>query len=142
MTPVELAPIAPNAKMTPASASNKRLRVLVVEDSEQIAMCVEEALIDAGYVVIGPVGRLKAAVSLAQTEALDAAVVDLDLYGESSLPVLEALNQRAVPFVVATAYDIHQTKLRFSNRPWLSKPYSLNVMLTELRALTGERMPD
>ncbi len=99
-------------------------------------MFVESALIDAGYDVVGPVGRLQLAMDLAQNERLDAAVVDLDLFGQSSIPVLEALNARAVPFVVATAYDIHKARRRFSNRPWLAKPYSLNVMLTEVHALT------
>ncbi len=124
------------------TAGGRPYRVLVVEDSEQIAMFVEAALTDAGYEVVGPASRLKTALELAEQETLDVAVVDLDLYGESSLPVLEALNQRAVPFVIATAYDIHHTRRRFSNRPWLAKPYSLNVMLTELRALTSDAAPD
>jgi len=124
------------------ASGHRPYRVLVVEDSEQIAIFVEAALTDAGYEVVGPVGRLKAALELAEHEALDVAVVDLDLYGESSLPVLETLNQRAVPFVIATAYDIHHTRRRFSNRPWLAKPYSLSVMLTELQSLTSDASPE
>ncbi len=77
-----------------------RPRVPVVEDEAIIAMHLQTVLEDAGWEVVGPVAHAVAALRLARREPLDAALLDLDLRGESGAPVAEALLARGVPVVV------------------------------------------
>ena len=49
------------------------LRILVVEDDMLIAIQIEEVLQGLGCVVVGPVGKLEAAMHLAEAEVIDAA---------------------------------------------------------------------
>jgi DNA-binding NtrC family response regulator len=56
--------------------------------------------------VLGPGATVAEAQTLAASvERIDAAVLDLNLLGESSLPLAEALVGRDVPVVVVTGYD-------------------------------------
>ena len=61
------------------------LRVLVVEDDTLIAVHIEQMLQDLGCVVVGPVGRLDAAIKMANDEALDAAVLDTEVLAPTVL---------------------------------------------------------
>ncbi|MGE4220791.1 MAG: histidine kinase, partial [Alphaproteobacteria bacterium] len=81
------------------------LGVLVVEDEALVALDVAAALRGAGCAVVGPVGRLEAALKLAGEEALDAAVLDVNLGGPMVFPVAEALRARGIPFVFLTGYE-------------------------------------
>ena len=62
-------------------------RVLVVEDELAIAMLLESALEDERCVVVGPCGCLRDALAAARNEALDLAVLDVNLEGEMVFPV-------------------------------------------------------
>ena len=70
------------------------LRVLVVEDDMLIAICVEEVLQSLGCVVVGPVSKLDAAMRMANDEALDAAILDINIRGGRVYPVAERLRAR------------------------------------------------
>ncbi len=67
-------------------------------------MLVEDALEDAGFAVIGPVRSVAQALESLETDKPDAAVLDLNLAGENSVAVADALVARGIPFVVATGY--------------------------------------
>lgn len=54
-------------------------RVLVVEDEALVAMLVEDALLDAGFTVIGPAATVEEAMHFLATERPDAVVLDLNL---------------------------------------------------------------
>ncbi|MGO9547211.1 MAG: response regulator [Rhodomicrobium sp.] len=79
-------------------------RVLVVEDEMLIALDTVDELKSAGCTVLGPVLRLAAAIPLALTEQIDAAVLDVNLAGQYVWPVAEALAGRAVPFIFVTGF--------------------------------------
>lgn len=92
------------------SGSNGGLRVeglsvLVVEDEFLIAMEIEEMLSRHGCRVLGPVASVSAALTLLETEAPEAALLDVNLRGERVTPLARALRQRGVPFLLASAYD-------------------------------------
>jgi CheY-like chemotaxis protein len=78
------------------------LRILVVEDEVLIAGMIEEALTELGCIVIGPTGRLDVALRLAQTEALDGAMLDVSIQGGSAVPVVERLRGRGVSVLVTS----------------------------------------
>ena len=71
-------------------------RILIVEDEALVAMLVEDALLDAGAEVIGPVATVAEALSLLDTASPDAAVLDLNLAGETSTPVADVLAAQGV----------------------------------------------
>lgn len=79
-------------------------RVLVVEDEPVVAMCLEDILEDLGCVTVGPASRLAEGLALAEHEAIDAAILDINLGGERSTGIAEMLIARGVPFVFASGY--------------------------------------
>jgi CheY-like chemotaxis protein len=99
------------------------LRLLVVEDEALVAMMVETILADLGCAVVGPVGRLAAALELVATEALDGAIVDVNVGGEQAYPLADALSAAGVPFVFATGYGRAGIDQRYAGVPVLQKPF-------------------
>lgn len=112
-------------------------RLLVVEDQFLLAEDIVETLTEQGAIVVGPVGQLGAALALAASEQLDAAILDVDLGGHSSSPVAEVLERRGVPYVLATAYDIAQLPRTLQTAPRLSKPYVRRELLASVAELIG-----
>ena len=90
-----------------STATLKGRRILVVEDDYLIAEDVREELQKAGAIVAGPVPSVSEALRLLEGEpSLDAAVLDVNLRdGERSVPIAEALEARAIPFLFATGYN-------------------------------------
>lgn len=111
-------------------------RVLVVEDEMLVAIAIEDILADSHYAVVGPVGTLGAAMALLdRDDAIDAAVIDLNLDGESALPLADALAERGIPFVVCTGYGDARLPPPHQDVPILGKPYGLNELTTKLGQL-------
>ena len=98
-------------------------RVLVVEDEMIVAWLLEDMLADLGYQAVGPAARVDQALAMINTEVIDAAVLDVNLNGQTSYSVADALTVRDVPFVFSTGYD--KTRLLDSYRSFqvLQKPY-------------------
>jgi two-component sensor histidine kinase/ActR/RegA family two-component response regulator len=83
----------------------KGSRILVVEDEVLLAMETANHLAAAGATVIGPANTLPAGLSMAASEQIDGAVLDLNLGGQSAEPLLQFLSRMKVPFVVITGYE-------------------------------------
>jgi CheY-like chemotaxis protein len=110
-------------------------RVLVVEDEMLIAMLIEEALQDLGCVVVGPVGKLDAALRLASEEALDAAVLDVTIRGGQVYPVAERLLARGIPFLLASGYGDWVLPESLRDQPRLTKPFTQHDLEGHVRRL-------
>jgi CheY-like chemotaxis protein len=112
------------------------LRVLVVEDELLLAMDYEEILQGAGCTVLGPFARQAGALSLLERERPDAAVLDMNLDGERSTPVAEALNAQGVPFVVVSGYGEQMAREPvLAAAPQLEKPVSAHELVQAIGAL-------
>ena len=111
-----------------------RRRVLVVEDEILVAMELEALLRQEGWDVLGPVGRVDAALALIDQQHPDAALLDLNLHGETTLPIAAALKARGVPFVILSGYNRSQIDApELRDAPRMSKPimhHSLIRLLT------------
>ena len=105
------------------TASAPERRILVIEDEALVAMLVEDALLDAGFGVIGPARSVAEALGLLAAEQPSAAVLDLNLGGENSLGVADALAERGIPFLVATGYGSAGLPASHRHVPVLPKPY-------------------
>ena len=109
------------------------LHVLVVEDEYMLAEDLRTSLEDAGVEIVGPVGRLQAALdAIRSAPELDAAVVDVNLGGEMAYPVADLLRERGVPFVFATGYDDSMIPPRFSGVARCEKPVDFHKVVGAL----------
>ena len=102
--------------------SRESLRILIVEDEFLLAMALEDALSACGCEAVGPVGRVDAALSLARTESLDGAILDVNVHGLNTYQVAAELQLRGVPFVFSTGYE--RLEAPFSNTRMLKKPFN------------------
>lgn len=110
-------------------------RILIVEDDYMIAQDVRRDLQDAGAIVVGPVPSVSKAMRLLDSEpALDAAVLDVNLGGEKSFPVAQALEEKAIPYLFATGYNSADIPNEWRRARIVMKP--LKVVAVE-QLLTG-----
>lgn len=108
--------------MTGTDALNGRL-LLVVEDEYLLALDMAASLRELGATVLGPAGDIDDALDLIdQTAVLDGAILDLNLRGEMSFPVADALMQRGIPLVFATGYDKADIPARYAHITRCEKP--------------------
>lgn len=115
------------------------MRVLVVEDEPTLAAQLREALAGAGYVVEGSADGREAHF-LGETEAYDAAVLDLGLPQMDGLTVLKKWRAagRAFPVLILTARDGWHEKVAGIDAgadDYLAKPFHMEELLARLRAL-------
>ena len=114
-----------------------KFKILVVEDDALIAMELGERLDELGYAVAGPALTLADAERAAREgERPDAALLDANLAGQSSVPVGAALAARGVPVAFCTGYDeIKNLPPELKGAPVLTKPISNEKLASTLRAM-------
>ena len=109
------------------------LRVLIVEDDYFVASEMRDIVEDLGGVVLGPVARLEPARRLAQSDPPDAAVLDVRLNGDDSLPLADELIACDTPIIFATGYGTDSLPERFAATPRVAKPFSRTSVERTLR---------
>jgi CheY-like chemotaxis protein len=112
-----------------------------VEDEALVALDVAQQVEDLGHEVVGPVFTLAPAMSLAETEDLDFALLDLDLRGERSLPVAEILAARSVPFAFLSGYHRPDLPEALRAARLLSKPVRPGSLVEILGGATPDAPP-
>lgn len=110
--------------------------ILVVEDEMCLALMLEELLEDAGYTVL-KAGRLPAALALAESAGIDAAMLDINLAGTAVFPAAEVLRRRGIPFVFTSGYGLDGLPPEFLQSPMLQKPYDQALLQQALAKLIG-----
>lgn len=110
-------------------------KVLVVEDEVMVSWLLEDMLTDLGCAVIGPAARVVQALDLIDHQAIDAAVLDVNLDGETSYPIADALMARGVPFFFSTGYDRDRLPATYRNIPVLQKPFHASAIGATLAGL-------
>ena len=73
------------------------------------------------------------------TTAFDVAILDVNLSGETTGPVAEALAARGTPFVFATGYGEHGLPEQFRDRPLLKKPFQIDSLKRMLETALAAR---
>ena len=110
-------------------------RVLLVEDQFLVADDIGTLLEGLGITIVGPHARLATALPAARTEALDAAVLDVNLDDGIVDPVAAELARRDIPFLFVTGYVRQDLAQKFRDRPVLAKPFSTQDIEAALWAL-------
>lgn len=113
------------------------LRVLVVEDVALLAWRVCEVLADAGAKVVGPVPDVPGALALLDMSVVDAAVLDMNLDGETADPIADRLVTQGVPFLFLTGYAWGDMEGRHAARPALDKPVRPAALVRALADLAA-----
>lgn len=120
------------------TAQLEGLHVLVVEDDPMIGLLVEDILIDAGCHVCGPHVSFAAALYAAETEAIDVAILDVNLAGVQSYPIGDVLQTRGIPFVLASGYA-EAAPPEHPNWLTCSKPVTTETLTASLAAALSHR---
>lgn len=101
-------------------------RALLIEDEMLVAMLIEDALVEAGCEVVGPISRVADALRALDETAIDFALLDVNLGGEMSYPIADVLAARKVPFTFITGYGALDPA--YSKFPCLNKPFQSSAL--------------
>jgi DNA-binding response OmpR family regulator len=112
-------------------------RILLVEDDPIIALHLKMMLEDAGAVVTGPTADLPTAFRLAEQHAHDAAVLDVRLERDDTLPLATLLLERQLPFLFQTS-DARLVTGLFPGVPILRKPFRPEDLVASLAELLAK----
>lgn len=118
--------------------SNK-LNVLILEDEGLIAMHLATFFGRHGYTIVGPAGTCPDALDLLQAQNVDVGILDLLIGDETCGTVADALNDRDIPWLITTGFDVRSLPKRYQNVPLFAKPVLNNVLLDEVEKLIGRQ---
>jgi DNA-binding response OmpR family regulator len=110
-------------------------RILVVEDEFLIALDIASALEQGGLTVIGPVASVDEAVQALEREAIDAALLDANLGGQSVSGLADALAARGLPFAFVSGYGREQLPVRHRDAPLVRKPFTGEGLVAVIASL-------
>jgi DNA-binding response OmpR family regulator len=109
-------------------------RVLIVEDEPAIGLALEDMVENLGWVVVGVAARVQQGLDLVQACAPTFAILDVNLHGEQSYPIADALADSGVPYIFATGYGDSAHPPRHRQVLTLTKPYSLQALQNAIAA--------
>lgn len=112
-------------------------RVLVVEDESLVAMLLETILEDMGCMPVGPAATVDEGLAMAESETLDAALLDVNVAGRQIFPVAETLRARGVPFVFSTGYGEGGLPDEWRGQTTLQKPFTESAVREALMKAMG-----
>ena len=110
-------------------------RVLVVEDEMLVLIMIEDMLADLGCKSVTPAATVDKALALISAQVFDVALLDMNLNGNDSHPVAEALAARGIPFVYSTGNTGQSLRGGYSDRPVLKKPFKYEELVAVLSRL-------
>jgi PAS domain S-box-containing protein len=117
------------AQTTPTRAAEiPALRVMIVEDDFLLAHALSLDLQAFGFRTLGPFLHLQDALQAADDLTFDVALLDINLNGETCVPVAEKLAAMGTPFVFLTGYNDASLPPQLRSAPVLTKPYESEVL--------------
>jgi DNA-binding NarL/FixJ family response regulator len=122
--------------MPDASKVLRGRRIMIVEDEMLVAMELEALLAEQGCAVIGPAPTADRALALLAEGLPDAAILDVNLNGQTAAPVAAALRAQNVPFLLATGYS-QSLQPELKDTPRVDKPVNHERLVQALTQLLG-----
>lgn len=114
-------------------------RVLVVEDNPLLALDLDDALRESGVEVVGPALDFDTGMALLREDALDGAVLDIDIGGRPVWPIARGLREEGVPFVFVSADCGKGLPDDLAGSVCLAKPAGTDAILTTVSAVMKAR---
>jgi len=114
--------------------------ILIVEDESILAMLLEDFLDDLGYTPPAVASNVAQALRIIETRDIDFAILDINLGGEQSFPIADALDARGIPYIFMTGYGAAGVPERLRDHYILQKPYGADALRTALAS--GGEMVD
>jgi CheY-like chemotaxis protein len=116
--------------------------VLIVEDEALVAFEIAESVILDGGQVLGPVASVREALTLVETAAFDAAILDSNLVDRNITPVLAILLARGTPLVLHTGLGLPAEMSAYESMvSVLRKPASPDALLASLSSQLASQHP-
>ena len=100
-----------------------------------VLMNVEFMLADLGCESVTAAATVDQALAQLEAHVFDAAVLDVNLNGDDSYAVADALGARGVPFAFSTGYSDEGMREDYRDRPMLRKPYQQEGLVRILTRL-------
>ena len=105
-----------------------------------VLMIIEDMLGDLGCESVTGAGTVNQAIALIDSQVFDAAMLDMNLNGNKSHDVADALGARGVPFVFSSGYSALDMSDGHRDRPVLKKPFPYEELVKVLtRLLSPDR---
>ncbi len=105
-----------------------KLNILLVEDEALIAMMAEDMLDAVGHNVARTAATLADAEAAIAQGGFDAALLDVNLNGDSSMGLATALKHRGTPFAFTTGYGAAGIDEDHRDCTVLTKPYAMDEL--------------
>lgn len=102
-------------------------RIFLVEDETLVAVMIEQMVEELGGTVVGSEAGIDGALTfLAKHHSeIDVALLDVNLNGNRSYDVANAISGHGIPLVFATGYTDDDIITEWRSRPVLAKPFRL-----------------
>jgi PAS domain S-box-containing protein len=114
-------------------------RVLVLEDNATIGLSMRDLLAAAGLEVLGPAMNLDEAIGHVLNSKIDAAFLDVELYGYPSFEVADTLAVKGIPFVFCTGHAERIRESRHKGHEVLRKPVTDEEVLDAFDQMVESR---
>ena len=116
-------------------------RILVVEDEIFVALDVAATVEDANGTVLGPVGSVRQAIDIINSNEIDAAILDVNLVDGDVEAVLDWLMNRHIFVVIHTGGGLPaRLAARYPEVPVFHKPTPPSVLTRTLTSAFASRM--
>jgi CheY-like chemotaxis protein len=102
-----------------------------------VTMLLQDFLEDMGCEVVGVASRLKEALEKIDSLTFDVAILDVNLNGQQTLPVAQALLTGGRAIVFATGYAATTVPPEFRAVPILQKPFQQQDLERAMRTALG-----
>ena len=113
------------------------LRILLVEDEVLIALDCEAMLLGLGVGEVRRARTLAEGLSLVESEPFDAAILDVRLGSEDSMPLARRLAERAIPVGFVSGLVDEPIPVELKGRPQMPKPFNLEEVKRLISAVLG-----
>ena len=117
---------------------NNSCSILIVEDEPLIGMEIESTVEALGHEVIGPVAELTTALALAADCTIACAILDINIRGGKSYPIVELLLSRGVPVLLLTGCGGQTLPEHLQEQTRLPKPFTCERLEEEIHNLCAK----
>ena len=104
-----------------------------------VLMFIEDVLAECGCKDIAAAATVTDALALIRARRFDIALLDVNLDGDRSYPVADALEACGTPFLFATGYGGHGIAQPYRERPLVSKPFDAEKLVAMITSVLSRQ---